>query len=37
MAAISGIALLGQSTDVRYTAAFGDNPDIEPTTPNDRV
>jgi hypothetical protein len=25
------------STDVRYTAAFGSNPDIETTSPNDRL
>jgi hypothetical protein len=25
------------STDVRYTAAFAGNPDIEQTSPNDRV
>jgi hypothetical protein len=23
--------------NVRYTAAFGGNPDVEPTSPNDRV
>jgi hypothetical protein len=25
------------STDVRHTAAFEGNPDVEPTSPNDRL
>jgi hypothetical protein len=33
----SAIRTFETSTDVRYTAAFGGNADIEPTSPNDRI
>jgi hypothetical protein len=34
---MSAFGTFETSTDVRYTAAFGGKPDIEETSPNDRV